>query len=142
MVTLDDEPAIESSDVPDYLYRADIESVVDGDTFDARIDLGFDTAIIETIRMRDIDTREISFVDTDTKEYKRGRVHFLAFEQWVAKTQCECADETEWPFYLYSHSYERGMYGRVIGDIWSKHYAEWASRFLFDRFDDVERYET
>ncbi len=140
MSELVDEPAIEPADVPDYLYRADVRSIVDGDTFEVRIDLGFDTAIVETVRTRDIDTREISFVETDTKEYERGKRHLYAFERWVAETQYNCVEETEWPFYLYSQSYERGVYGRIVGDIWSKHHGEWASRYLFDRFDDVALY--
>ena len=41
-----------------YVYRAKLMRVVDGDTIDAMIDLGFDTWIKRRIRFKGIDTWE------------------------------------------------------------------------------------
>ena len=41
-----------------YIYRAKLVRVVDGDTFDAMIDLGFDTWIKRRIRLKGVDTWE------------------------------------------------------------------------------------
>ena len=41
-----------------YIYRAKIVRVVDGDTFDAMIDLGIDTWIKRRIRLQGEDTWE------------------------------------------------------------------------------------
>jgi endonuclease YncB( thermonuclease family) len=43
-----------------YTYRAVPEKVVDGDTLDVRIDLGFDVWAVQRIRLRGIDTPEIN----------------------------------------------------------------------------------
>ncbi len=41
-----------------YIYRGKLERVVDGDTIDALIDLGFDTWVKKRIRYKGIDTWE------------------------------------------------------------------------------------
>ena len=43
---------------PNYVYRCVITRVVDGDTVDADIDLGFDMVYKERIRLMGIDTPE------------------------------------------------------------------------------------
>lgn len=45
---------------PCYRYRAELERVVDGDTYDLRIDLGFGVWTIERVRLRGIDTPEMT----------------------------------------------------------------------------------
>jgi micrococcal nuclease len=41
-----------------YVYKAKLDRVVDGDTVDANIDLGFDISINKRIRLAGIDTPE------------------------------------------------------------------------------------
>jgi len=141
MNELASEPTIDPDSVPDYLYRAQVLHIVDGDTFDVRIDLGFETYIVERVRTRDIDTREIHFVPAESEEFKRGTAHTDTFASWVQEAENELGDTTEWPFYVYSKEYNGGAYGRVIGDIWSRYHEEWASRYLYNKFDDVCLYE-
>lgn len=43
---------------PFYVYNAVIDRVVDGDTFDATVDLGFDVHVKKRFRLVDIDTPE------------------------------------------------------------------------------------
>ena len=55
---------------PDYVYRADITRVVDGDTVDAMIDCGFSTFKKERIRLHGINAPESR--TRDKEEKKRG----------------------------------------------------------------------
>ena len=44
--------------LPNYVYRIQVTRVVDGDTVDANIDLGFNMMYKERIRLMGIDTPE------------------------------------------------------------------------------------
>jgi len=57
---------------PSYRYRAELDRVVDGDTLDVLIDLGFYIKIKERIRLEGVDTPEIYGVPQDSEEYRRG----------------------------------------------------------------------
>ena len=57
---------------PSYRYRAELDRVVDGDTLDVLIDLGFYIRIKERIRLEGMDTPEIYGVPQDSEEYRRG----------------------------------------------------------------------
>ena len=57
---------------PSYRYRAELDRVVDGDTLDVLIDLGFYIKIKERIRLEGMDTPEIYGVPQDSEEYRRG----------------------------------------------------------------------
>ncbi len=41
-----------------YIYKADVTYVVDGDTFDATVDLGFSIKKKQRFRLKDVDTPE------------------------------------------------------------------------------------
>lgn len=131
-----DETVLESS--PVYAFRAQVTNVVDGDTVDCRIDLGFDVYHIQRVRLREIDTRETNFVSHDSEEYKRGMVQKEFVVGWVNDAQ---AAGGEWPFILWSEEYKRGAYFRIVGDLWSREAKEWLTRELYDEFDDVELYD-
>jgi micrococcal nuclease len=57
---------------PSYRYRATLDRVVDGDTLDAVIDLGFYIKIKERLRLDGINTPEIFKVSHESEEYKKG----------------------------------------------------------------------
>jgi len=57
---------------PSYRYRAELDRVVDGDTLDVVIDLGFYIKIKERIRLEGVNTPEIYGVPQDSEEYRRG----------------------------------------------------------------------
>lgn len=133
---------LESTPTPDgidYLFPARVVNIVDGDTFDAIIDLGFGIRRRVRVRTRDIDTREISFVETGSEEYQRGMAHLDQFGSWVQDSRDK--SDVSWPFYLYSYNYKTGSYGRIIGDLWSRSRNEWISRHLYNTFEDVSLYE-
>ena len=88
-----------------YIYRAKIDRVVDGDTVDAMIDLGFDTHIKRRIRFHGLDTWECR--TRDLEEKKKG----LAAKARVI----ELLAQHEGEFILKSHGV--GKYGRCLGEI-------------------------
>jgi len=57
---------------PSYRYRAELDRVVDGDTLDVVIDLGFYIRIKERISLEGVDTPEIYGVPQDSEEYRKG----------------------------------------------------------------------
>jgi micrococcal nuclease len=90
-------------------YSAKLMRVVDGDTCDAMIDLGFDTWVKKRIRFYGVDTWESR--TRDLEEKKKG----LAAKDYV-KDLLENSDEGK--FALKSHGV--GKYGRVLGELFVK----------------------
>ena len=91
-----------------YIYRAKIDRVVDGDTVDAMIDLGFDTHIKRRIRFHGLDTWECR--TRDLEEKKKG----LAAK---ARTKELLYDISDKPQVWRIKSHGVGKYGRVLGEI-------------------------
>ena len=87
-----------------YTYKIKLDRVVDGDTIDAYIDLGFDVSIKKRIRFMGIDTPESR--TRDLEEKARG----LAAKDRL-KVILEGADEIQ----LCSHGV--GKYGRCLGEL-------------------------
>ena len=92
-----------------YEYSAKLVRVVDGDTCDALIDLGFNTWVKKRIRFKGVDTWECRTRDLDEK--KKG----LAAKAFT-KDLLENSDEGK--FVL--KSYGVGKYGRVLADLFVK----------------------
>ena len=90
-------------------YSAKLMRVVDGDTCDAMIDLGFDTWVKKRIRFYGVDTWESR--TRNLEEKKKG----LAAKEFVKKL-LENSDEGK--FVLKSHGV--GKYGRVLGELFVK----------------------
>ena len=86
-----------------YTYKAKLDRVVDGDTVDAHIDLGFDITIHKRIRLAGIDTPESR--TRDLEEKKRG----LASKDKLVELL------GDGDFVL--ESKEVGKYGRVLGTL-------------------------
>ena len=92
-----------------HIYSAKLQRVVDGDTCDALIDLGFDTWVKKRIRFKGVDTWESR---TRNKEEK---VKGLAAKAYV-KDLLENSDDGK--FSIISHG--KGKYGRVLGELFVK----------------------
>ena len=90
-------------------YSAKLVRVVDGDTADAMIDLGFDTWVKKRIRFMGIDTWESR--TRDLEEKKKG-LEAKAFTKHLLK------DSDEGKFSIISHGV--GKYGRVLGELFVK----------------------
>ena len=91
-----------------YIYRGKLERVVDGDTIDALIDVGFDIWIKKRIRYSGIDTWESR--TRDLNEKKKG----LAAKARNKELLKEISSKSGY-FRLKSHGV--GKYGRVLGEI-------------------------
>tara|TARA_R110002020_G_scaffold144946_1_gene318171 strand:- start:18801 stop:19145 length:345 start_codon:yes stop_codon:yes gene_type:complete len=86
-----------------YTYKAKLDRVVDGDTVDAHIDLGFDITIHKRIRLAGIDSPESR--TRDLEEKAKG----LASKDKLVELL------GEGDFIL--ESKEVGKYGRVLGTL-------------------------
>jgi len=92
-----------------YIYRIkQITKVIDGDTVDADIDLGFDISLTKRIRLAGVDTPESRTTDAfekklglEVKDWLKERLNFA--KDILIKT--ELPDSTE-------------KYGRIIGHLY------------------------
>lgn len=80
-----------------YQYKAKITNVVDGDTFDMDIDLGFNIHIHERVRLLDIDTPEKFGKEKEfgliMKEFATR--HFLGKEVVIRSEKADAAANTD-----------------------------------------------
>ena len=88
-----------------YTYNARLDRVVDGDTVDAFIDLGFDTHVKKRIRLYGMDAWESRTRD------KEEKVKGLAAKARLI----QILDENENEFILVSHGV--GKFGRCLGEL-------------------------
>ena len=91
-----------------YIYRGKLERVVDGDTIDALIDVGFDIWIKKRIRYSGIDTWESR--TRDLEEKAKGLEAKARNKELLEKVSSKSGQ-----FRL--KSYGVGKYGRVLGEI-------------------------
>lgn len=131
-----DEQAMLAEKAPHYQYEAEVTNIVDGDTLDVEMDLGFETFTTERIRLRHVDTAETYGTAENSKEHRRGEKHTEAVEGWVEEAQGQT--EGDRVFVLFSQDYSRGGFGRIIGDLYSPYHEEWLTDFLLDTFDDID----
>ena len=91
-----------------YKYNARLNRIIDGDTIDVAIDLGFDIWINERVRLADINAPEVR--TRDKLEKKAG----LEATAWLT----EIFDKHE-VFMLSTTEFNRtGKYGRTIGTVY------------------------
>ena len=91
-----------------YNYRAKLVKVVDGDTIDAMIDVGFDIWIKKRIRYKGIDTWESR--TRDLEEKKKGLAAKARNKELLESVSSKSG-------YFRIKSYGMGKYGRVLADI-------------------------
>jgi micrococcal nuclease len=88
-----------------YEYNATLDRVIDGDTVDAMIDLGFDTWVHKRIRLQGIDAPETRTRDLDEKA-----------QGFIAKGRLtDLLEASNGEFVVVSHGV--GKYGRCLGTI-------------------------
>ena len=108
-----------------YNYRAKLVKVVDGDTIDALIDVGFDIWVKKRIRYKGIDTWESRTRDLDEK--KKGLAAKARNKELLEKISNKSG-------YFRLKSYGTGKYGRVLADIYiqdSDYNHIWVNKQLF-----------
>jgi micrococcal nuclease len=89
-----------------YTYQADVVKIIDGDTIDVNIRLGFNVILYkQRIRLMGIDTPESR--TRNLEEKKRG----LLSKQYVVD-RCPVGSR------IVIESLDRGKFGRILGNIW------------------------
>ena len=109
-----------------YTYNAKLEKIVDGDTVDALVDLGFDTWKQVRIRMNGMNAPESR--TRDLEEKARGL---------AAKARLkEILKENKNKFILVSHGV--GKYGRCLGEIFLTENSDSINNLLISEGHAVE----
>ena len=109
-----------------YIYNATVTKVVDGDTIDALVDLGFDTWKQVRIRMNGMNAPESR--TRDLEEKARGL---------AAKARLkEILKENKNKFILVSHGV--GKYGRCLGEIFLTENSDSVNNLLISEDHAVE----
>ena len=109
-----------------YNYRAKLVKVVDGDTIDALIDVGFDIWFKKRIRYKGIDTWESR--TRDLEEKKKGLAAKARNKELLESVSKKSG-------YFMIKSYGTGKYGRVLADIYIQdgdHNHIWVNKTLID----------
>ena len=89
-----------------YEYKAKLLRVIDGDTIDCVIDLGFDVRLKERVRLKGIDTPEVR--TRDLEEKAKGL---------AAKERVQKAFQYSNDFTIITELDKKGKYGRILGTI-------------------------
>ena len=108
-----------------YRYKVSIVKVVDGDTVDVDIDLGFGVWLHkERIRMYGIDTPESRTRDLEEKKYGLAAKAFLTGML-----------DDEGGLILKTQKDAEGKYGRILGEIWrTTNYADKSiNQYMIDK---------
>ena len=92
-----------------YIYRGKLERVVDGDTIDALIDVGFDIWVKKRIRYSGIDTWESR--TRDLAEKAKGLEAKARNKELLMEVSSKAG-------YFRLKSFGVGKYGRVLGEIY------------------------
>lgn len=90
-----------------YTYKVKVLKVIDGDTIDVDIELGFNVTLKkQRVRLYGIDTPESRTRDLDEKKYGLLAKAFLAMAAPVGG-------------YVNLKSHERGKFGRILGSLYN-----------------------
>jgi micrococcal nuclease len=109
-----------------YTYKAKVIRVVDGDTFESLIDLGFDTWVSITVRLTGINTPESR--TRDLNEKKKG----IAAKDRLTQLLSENGNEIT----LISHGVEK--YGRCLAEVFVKNQTDSVQKILIKEGFGVE----
>jgi micrococcal nuclease len=113
----------------DYIYKIHVVRVVDGDTIDAIVELGFDITINKRIRLHGIDAPETR--TRDKAEKIRGKKSKEYLEHL-----CEKQHNV-----LYLKSIDRGKYGRCVGILFEQDFDDYSINELMIREGHATEYK-
>ena len=115
-----------------YEYRCNIVKIIDGDTVDVDIDLGFGVWMRnERVRLHGIDTPESRTRDLEEKKYG------LLAKSFLIKML-----EDEGGIVLKTHKDAEGKFGRILGELWrTTEYGDQSiNQYLVDKHHAVRYY--
>lgn len=93
-----------------WIYNAEVKKVVDGDTFDIVIDLGFDTLKKGRVRLYGVNTPESRTRDLEEKKLGLAAKEFT--DQWLTRANHRVKIETILD--------KNEKYGRVLARVWDE----------------------
>jgi micrococcal nuclease len=93
-----------------WIYNAEVKKIVDGDTFDILIDLGFDTFRKGRVRLYGINTPESR--TTNLEEKKMGLASKEFTDQWITAAGHKIKIETIID--------KNEKYGRILARVWNE----------------------
>lgn len=89
-----------------YYYKAEVTRIIDGDTVDVTIDLGFSVATKARLRLYGINTPETR--TRNKAEKQKGLAAKVRLQELIAKNKG----------WVYMQSKEKGKYGRYLAEIY------------------------
>lgn len=93
-----------------WVRHATVVKVVDGDTVDLAVDLGYNVTFTDRFRLEGIDTPEVYGVKKTSEEYKRGQKASTFAKEWVTGQEGRV---------LVRSARNRGKYGRWLATIYA-----------------------
>lgn len=118
-----------------YEYQVSLMNVVDGDTVDVTVDLGFRIHREIRLRLEGVDTHETYGVSRNTVEYQKGMREKEFVEDWF-ETGAE-SDEL-WPFLVETEKV--GKFGRYLAEVERKSDGAMLTEDLLEEFGEEIRY--
>lgn len=103
-----------------FTYRAHCYNVVDGDTVDLEIDLGFNILVKERFRLAGINTPEIHGVKKESEEYAKGMEAKREVERLILGRDVIVVTDKD----------KKGKYGRYIATVYTE--LEFGSSTFYD----------
>ena len=99
---------------PNFIYRISVTRVVDGDTVDANVDLGFNLFTHDRIRLLGIDTPESR--TRNKKEKSLGLKAKARLKELVATAPKGRRGKRQ--IFLQTTKKGKGKFGRILGTLW------------------------
>lgn len=109
----------------EFIYRvSSLEKVVDGDTIDVTIDLGFDVCTKQRVRLLGIDTPESRTRDLEEKKF--GLLSKKKLKEWCLKAVESEKDDIEIQLRC-PEADSRGKFGRILAEVWVSEDGNWTN---------------
>lgn len=120
-----------------FQYQARATHIVDGDTLDVTVDLGFTIRQDMRLRLDGIDTAEIFGVKKESEQYQNGIAHKTYVEEWLEQAVEEW--DGDWPIIVDTEKDEKGKYGRYVAELVRRSDGARLTEDLLAEFDTVEK---
>jgi micrococcal nuclease len=109
----------------EFIYKvSSLEKVVDGDTIDVTLDLGFDVCTRQRVRLLGIDTPESRTSDKEEKKF--GLLSKKKLKEWCLKAVESEKDDIEIELRCPERD-SRGKFGRILAEVWVSEDGQWTN---------------
>jgi len=109
----------------EFIYKvSSLEKVVDGDTIDVTLDLGFDVCTRQRVRLLGIDTPESRTRDLEEKKF--GLLSKKKLKEWCLKAVESEKDDIEIELRCPERD-SRGKFGRILAEVWVSEDGIWTN---------------